>query len=213
MSVTRRIQGLQGPRGRDTAAGVIQGKQDSSAVARRRSTTRRGGLLGELALAVPPTLTVLGALVLVAQLTRQHILFASLASSAFLIYRDPLHQMNTVRVMVTAHLAGATLGIGAALLLGPGYTAGAVAMTLTIVALILLDAVHPPAISTALGFAVLPKEHDVVGVFLLALGLVTALVLLQRIALAILDLVTRSAPIQRTHGIHARATRAQEGGD
>ncbi len=215
MSVIRRIRGLQVLHGRDpgTVEAPAPGRQGSSAVRRRRGATRRGGLLGELALAVPPTLTVLAALILVERLTHQRILFASLASSAFLIYRDPLHHMNGARVMVTAHLTGAALGVGAALLLGPGYPAGAVAMTLTIVALILLDAVHPPAISTALGFAVLPKEHDVVGVFLLALGLVTALVLLQRIALAILDFVNRSTPTQQAHRLQARAARAQDGGD
>jgi hypothetical protein len=50
---------------------------------------RRLGLKGVFALALLPTLMVLSVLGLVETLSRQRLLFASLASSAFLIYLDP----------------------------------------------------------------------------------------------------------------------------
>ncbi len=142
----------------------------------------RVGLAGKLALAVPPTLIVLGALFLLEGLRHERVLFASLASSAFLIYRDPGHRMNGVRTMVGAHLAAVALGIGAATLFHPGYTASAVAMIGTILILVLCDVVHPPAVSTALGFAFHAQQTDAAGLFLIALAMVAALVLLQRTA-------------------------------
>jgi len=160
----------------DVTAGAVHG----------RRSARRGGLASELLLAVPPTLAVLAALWLTETLIHRRVVFAALAASAFLIYRDPKHQMNNVRVMVTAHLCGAALGLGAELLLGPNYTAGAVAMVATILTLIVLDAVHPPAIATSLGFAILPNQEGVLGVFLLALAVVAVLVVLQRLALVML---------------------------
>jgi len=143
---------------------------------------RRGRLPRELALAVLPTLIVLGTTFLVEELRHQRVLFASLASSAFLIYRAPDHPMNGVRVMVSAHLAGVALGVGAAALLGPGYLAGATAMVATIVALVLLNTVHPPAISTALGFAFFERKEQSAGLFLVALAMLVTLVILQRAA-------------------------------
>lgn len=143
---------------------------------------QRGGLAGELALAIPPTLVVLGALFFVEALTRQRFLFASLASSAFLIYRDPGHRMNSAGVMAVAHIIGVAIGLAAALLLGTGYWAAGVAMTTTIVALIILRAVHPPAISTALGFAFYSKQRDALGIFLIAVAMLAMLVALQRAA-------------------------------
>lgn len=143
---------------------------------------RRGRLPRELALAVLPTLIVLGTTFLVEELRHQRVLFASLASSAFLIYRAPGHPMNGVRVMVPAHLVGVALGVGAAALLGTGYLAGAIAMVTTIVALVLLNTVHPPAISTALGFAFFERKEQAVGLFLVALAMLVALVVAQRAA-------------------------------
>lgn len=52
-------------------------------------------LKDELILALLPTLVVLGVLAFVEVLSRQGLLFASLASSAFLIYLDPQHNTNT----------------------------------------------------------------------------------------------------------------------
>jgi hypothetical protein len=74
----------------------------------------------------------------------QRMLFASLASSAFLIYRSPLHPMNGVRRMVLTHGRATGAGVGAALLLGAGYRAAAVAMIVTAVVLVGLDLMGPP---------------------------------------------------------------------
>lgn len=51
-----------------------------------RSLRSRLDLKGELALATAPTVLILTVLALVEALSRQHLLFVSLASSAFLIY-------------------------------------------------------------------------------------------------------------------------------
>jgi len=74
--------------------------------ARQRLT----GVGGELLLALPPTLVVLGAFVLVDVLRHERVLFAPLASSAFLIYREPAHPMNGVRPLVIGHVCGMAPG-------------------------------------------------------------------------------------------------------
>src|SRR3712207_4162748 len=104
-----------------------------------RALGRRLDLKGELALGLPPTLTVLGVLLLVESFTRPRLLFASLASSAFLIYLDPQHGTNTVRTLVLSQILAALIGLTTYALLGPGYAAAGSAMVLTIVLLILLD--------------------------------------------------------------------------
>ena len=101
-------------------------------------------LKDELILALIPTLVVLGVLAFVEALSRQRLLFASLASSAFLIYLDPRHNTNAARTLSVAHLLAAGLGFVAYLSLGPGCISGGVAMVATIVLMILLDMVHPP---------------------------------------------------------------------
>jgi CBS-domain-containing membrane protein len=156
------------------------------------SNSRRGGIKGELALAIPPTLVVIGVIFLIEGVTKQKLLFASLAASAFLIYYDPMNRINSVRVMVVAQLLGFIFGFGAAMALGPGYVAGAIAMAATIVSLILLDIVHPPAVSTALGFAFVSTKDKALLIFLVALILIAALVLLQRTAIATLGWIERS---------------------
>lgn len=108
---------------------------------------------GELLLAAAPTALVLSVLALVEVLSRQRLLFASLASSAFLIYLDPQHGTNTVRTLIISQMMAATIGLISYLVLGSGYLSGGIAMVLTTVLTILLDVVHPPAVSTSLSFA------------------------------------------------------------
>ena len=69
-----------------------------------RSFRRRLTIRGELALATAPTIIILGVLALVEALSRQRLLFASLASSAFLIYLDPQHGTNTVRTLILSQM-------------------------------------------------------------------------------------------------------------
>jgi CBS-domain-containing membrane protein len=155
----------------DAAASVIEPKP-------RRH--RRLPLGAELALAMLPTITILAVLALVETYSNQRLLFASLASSAFLIYLDPQHASNRVRTLIISQLAAALLGFAAFWCIGPGYFASAFAMVLVIVLMILFDAVHPPAVSTALSFAFRSGNESNLLLFLVAVGMIAMLVGLQR---------------------------------
>jgi CBS-domain-containing membrane protein len=148
---------------------------------------RRLGLRDELLLAVLPTVTVLLVLGLVKPLGHQHLLCATLASSAMLIYLDPRHETNTVRTLVLAQMTAALVGWALCLLFGPGFLAAGTSMTLTIFLMILFDAVHPPAASTALAFALGPGGKSSLVVFGLAVGIIATLVLLQQVVLWVLN--------------------------
>ena len=167
----------------DAAAGASGGRPVGDAPHEAR---RRLGLRGEFALAALPTATVLVVLGLVEALARQRLLFASLASSAFLIYLDPSHHANRVRTLVLAQGAAAALGWAALAAFGPGYAAGAAAMVATIALMVAADAVHPPAVSTALSFALGTGGARPLALFGLALGVTAALVLLQHLAARLL---------------------------
>ncbi len=67
-----------------------------------RNARRRLGWRQELLLALLPTITVLAVMALVERFSEQRLLFASLASSAFLIYLDPLHGTNSTRTLLIA---------------------------------------------------------------------------------------------------------------
>lgn len=151
-----------------------------------RRVRRRLGLKGELLLALLPTAIMLVVLGLVEAVTRQRLLFASLASSAFLIYLDPEHGTNSVRTLAFSHISAALIGWGTYALLGPGYAAAGSAMVLTILLLVLTDHVHPPAISTALSFAFRAGSESSLMLFALAVGITAALVLLEQAALWVL---------------------------
>ena len=152
----------------------------------RQRAPRRGGIKGELALAALPTLTVIGIFLALKVFSRQTFLFASLASSAFLIYQDPENGMNEAKVMIPAHVTAALVGFGTFLVFGEGYLSGAVAMGLTITVLILLGIVHPPAVSTSLIFAFRVQQAKTLLIFVLALALVAVLYIVQRVAVALL---------------------------
>jgi CBS-domain-containing membrane protein len=151
-----------------------------------RALRSRLTLKGELALAAAPTVIVLSVLALVEVLSRQRLLFASLASSAFLIYLDPQHGTNTVRTLITSQMMAATIGLVTYLILGSGYLSGAIAMVATIVLMIVLDVVHPPAVSTSLSFALRAGNQSNLVLFGLAVGITVLLVGLERFALWLL---------------------------
>lgn len=136
----------------------------------------------ELALAALPVATVVAIFALVDAFTRQRLLFTSLASSAFLIYLEPNHGANEARTLVTAQMSAALAGFAGFAWFGPGYAAGAVALTATILVMIAARAMHPPAVSTALSFAFRTGNAGNLALFLLAVGLTTVLVALQRAA-------------------------------
>lgn len=144
---------------------------------------RRIGLKGELALAIMPTVTVLLVLALVEALSRQRLLFASLASSAFLIYLDPQNVVNSVRTLVLSQIGSAAIGLVSYLLFGPGYVSGGIAMVTAIGAMIAADAMHPPAVSTALSFGLRAGDETNLALFCLAVGVTAVLIGLQRVAL------------------------------
>ncbi len=106
----------------------------SAASAPRRS------LRADLTLALMPTLTVLIVFALVEAWSRQRLLFASLASSAFLIYLDPEHETNSVRTLVLAQSFAACLGFAAHAFLGPTFWAAGGAMVVVIFGMILARA-------------------------------------------------------------------------
>jgi CBS-domain-containing membrane protein len=137
----------------------------------------------ELGLAIMPTVLVIGVLVLLELFAKQRILFASLASSAFLIYLDPKHPTNSVRTLIIAQTAAAIIGYLVISIIGKGYFGAAVSMVIAIVVMILARAMHPPAVSTSLLFAFHDTKASTLMLFLLALLLLVLLLILQRMSL------------------------------
>ncbi|WP_445316324.1 HPP family protein [Microcoleus vaginatus] len=102
-------------------------------------------------MALLATARVLTVLALVEVMSRQRLLFASLASSSFLIYLDPLHRTNAVRTLVTSHMMAATMGWLTYLIVGPGYPSAGTAMVITIVLRILLYLLIVSSLGIAIG--------------------------------------------------------------
>ena len=141
----------------------------------------RLGWRRELALALLPTATVLLLLWLLKLLSNQQLLFASLASSCFLIYLDPEHPANSARTLLISQLSAAVLGFGLHALLGPGYLGAALALVSIIGVMILTNTMHPPAVATALNFAFRAGTGEGnLALFGLAVGLVLVLLAVQR---------------------------------
>lgn len=151
-----------------------------------RSLRQRLNLKGEFALAIAPTAVVLSVFAFVEVLSRQRLLFASLASSAFLIYLDPQHGTNTTRTLILSQTMAASIGLASYLLLGDGYWSGGIAMITTIALMIVFDIVHPPAVSTSLSFAFRAENEKNFVLFALAIAMTALLVGIERIALWIL---------------------------
>lgn len=141
----------------------------------------RLGWQREVLLALLPTLTVLGLLWLVKALSNQQLLFASLASSCFLIYLDPGHPANSARTLIISQLGAAVLGYGFHAWLGPGYLGAALALVGIIAVMIATNTMHPPAVATALNFAFRAGAGEGnLALFGLAVGLVLVLLAVQR---------------------------------
>jgi len=151
-----------------------------------RRMRRRLTLKDELTLALLPTVTVLVVLAFVEVLSQQRLLFASLASSAFLIYLDPQHGTNSIRTLAVSQPLAAVLGWGLYSLLGPGYDAAGGAMVATIVLMIVLDVVHPPAVGTAMGFGLRAGDASNLLLFFLSVAITAVLVVLERTAVWLL---------------------------
>jgi CBS-domain-containing membrane protein len=174
------------PETRNPADEMAQDRSLQPAEGSTRALRARLSLRDELVLALFPTAVVLGVLALVEVLSEQRLLFASLASSAFLIYLDPQHGTNHVRTLVGAQMLAATLGLVTYLTFGSGYLAAGSAMTLTIFLMVVLDLMHPPAVATALSFALKAGDASNIVLFGLAVAITAVLVGLQRTALWLL---------------------------
>lgn len=146
-----------------------------------RTGRARLSLRNELLLALFPTLTVFLVLWTGDRLAGRHILFAALASSAFLIYLDPMHATNSLPVLTSSHLFGALFGMGAGWVLGNTSTAAALAVMVTILVMVIGNIMHPPAIGTSLSFAFHAGLDANLTLFLLALGMVALLAIMQRV--------------------------------
>ena len=141
---------------------------------------RRLSVRDALLLALLPTATMLPMLGVIEAFGQNHLLCSSLASSALLIYLDPRHEMNGVRALVVSQMTAAGAGWLMWLLLSGGYAAAASAIPLAILLMILLRAVHPPAVSTALAFALHSDPSGSFVLFAMAVGITALLVVLQR---------------------------------
>jgi CBS-domain-containing membrane protein len=157
---------------------------------------RRGGLRGELLLALLPTATVLLVLAFVEALARQRLLFASLASSAFLIYLDPEHEMNRVRTLVLSQLAAAGIGWLCHAVLGAGYLSAGLSMLVVIGGMVAFRLMHPPAVSTALSFGLQSAGEQSLVLFITALAITAVLVALQQVLLRLVRRLRRDKVAQ-----------------
>jgi len=157
---------------------------------------RRLSVRDKLLLALLPTATVLPMLGVIEVFGRHHLLCASMASSAFLIYWDPRNEMNSVHAVVVSQMTAAGVGLLMWLLLGGGYAAAACAIPLSILLMILLKAAHPPAVSTALAFAMHLDPTGSFVLFAIAVGFTALLVVLQR-AVSWLIGATHDSPNER----------------
>src|SRR5262245_22056771 len=86
---------------------------------------RRLNVRDKLLFALLPTVTVLPMLAVIEAFGRHHLLCASMAASAFLIYWDPRNEMNSVHAVVVSQMTAASVGWLMWLLLGGGYAAAA----------------------------------------------------------------------------------------
>src|SRR5215471_14271664 len=141
---------------------------------------RRLSVRDKLLLALLPTATVLPMLGVIEVFGRHHLLCASMAASAFLIYWDPRNEMNSVHAVVVSQMTASGVGWLMWLLLGGGFAAAAIAIPLAILLMILLKAVHPPAVATALAFAMHLDPTGSFVLFAIAVGFTVLLVVLQR---------------------------------
>jgi CBS-domain-containing membrane protein len=160
-----------------------------------RKMRKRYDLKTEVSLALLPTLTMAVVLFLLETCSKQHLLFASLASSAFLIYLDPRLPSNSIYTLSMAQVSAALIGFGILKLIGPGYTSAMIAMVIAIALMVLLNVMHPPAVSTALTFAF--ETGKTLPLFLIALSLLVVLIILQKVSVWLISRRVPAAPVSK----------------
>jgi CBS-domain-containing membrane protein len=145
---------------------------------------KRYDLKTEVSSALLPTLTMAVVLFLLETYSKQHLLFASLASSAFLIYLDPQLPSYSIYTLSMAQVLAALIGFSISKLVRLDYTSVMIAMVIAIALMILLNVMHPPAVSTALAFAF--ETGKTLPLFLTALSLLVVLIILQKVSVSLL---------------------------
>lgn len=148
---------------------------------------RKFDLKTEMILATLPTAIIIAVLLLLKAFSKQELLFASLASSAFLIYLDPKNPTNSIRTLLIAQTSAAIIGYLIYRLAGPGYTPAAFSMVAIVLLMVFTKAMHPPAVASALNFAFQRTKPDTLSLFLFALLLLVILIVLQRASLWIIQ--------------------------
>lgn len=149
----------------------------------------------EISLALLPTAIMAAVLFLLEAYSKQHLLFASLASSAFLIYLDPEHPTNSIYTLIVAQTSAALIGFGVIKSIGPGYASAMLAMVIAIAFMVVLNVMHPPAVSTALTFAF--ETGKTLPLFIIALGLLVVLVVLQKVSLWLIRKKVPKNPVDK----------------
>lgn len=186
------------PPHRGTAFAVSEVVDQQPSAAQHDFLRERLPLRQELILAISPTLTILAVTAFVDALVRQRLLFSTLASSALLIYLEPGHNMNRVRTLVMSQIGCACIGLAALKTFGSGYVASSVAMTAAIFGMVIVDALHPPAVGTALSFALQGGGERNIIIFVLSCLILAALLCLRAVTLTLHDRFThaRKATVQ-----------------
>ena len=87
-----------------------------------------------------------------------------------------LKVLEELRVPVDC-IAGTSMGA----LIGAGYASAGLAMVLSIVSMVLAGRVHPPAVSTALGFGLRSEDERTIVLFAVAVLITAVLVGLQQV--------------------------------
>lgn len=122
--------------------------------------------------------TILVVIFIVRDLAHQPVLVTSLASSTFLLYYQPLNEMNRLRPLVLGHLLSCVTGFVASLVLPVPYLSAAVSIAVSVTAMTLLRIAYPPAVSTSLIFSYRPHDVSALLTFLLTLLVVAVLAFL-----------------------------------
>lgn len=157
---------------------------------------KRFDLKTEMILATLPTAMIIAVLLLLKAFSKQELLFASLASSAFLIYLDPKNPTNSIRTLLIAQTSAAIIGYVIYRLIGPGYIPAALSMIAIVLLMIFTKAMHPPAVASALNFAFQRTKPDTLSLFLFALLLLVILIVLQKVSLWLITRKEKTKPAQ-----------------
>ncbi len=119
--------------------------------------------------------TILAVLFVAQDVAKQPVLITSLASSSFLLYYQPLNEINRFRPLVFSHVISSLIGYIASLIFPVPYISAAVCITLSVIAMLAFRIVHPPAVSTSLVFSYRPHEATALLTFFLTLMVVVIL--------------------------------------